>query len=244
MTKRTRERADGRSSRKGNGNVAGSNGRDDLSRRTFLKTGVTAAAVAGLPLTTTGGDTPPTPAEPLPRRVLGRTGEKVSILNLGTAQGAANPRMLNAAYDAGVRYIDTADCYLRGRAEKAVGDWMAETGHRKELFVVTKDHPETPDDWVTMVDRRLEALKTEHIDLFFIHNLAPEYHGLVRKNPSEVPKMKTWGAAAEKLKKSGKVRFAGFSTHADVELRIKLLNSAAVGGWVDAIMLAYDPRLV
>ena len=221
-----------------------SNCSDELSRRTFLKAGVTTAAVAGLPLPSSGDEVPAEPKGPLPRRVLGRTGEKVTILNLGTAQGSSRPRMLNAAYDAGIRYIDTADCYMGGRAEKAVGAWMADTGRRKELFVVTKDHPRTPEEWVTMADTRLAALKTDYIDLYFIHNLAMEYKDLVRGDVRDVPKMKEWAAAAEKMKKSGKVRFAGFSTHTDVPLRIELLNSAAAGGWVDAIMVAYDPQLV
>ena len=213
----------------------------DVSRRTFLKAGVTTAAVAGLPVTTLADDAK---SEPLPRRVLGRTGEKVTILNLGTAQGAATPRMLNATYNAGVRYIDTADCYENGKAEKAVGDWLAETGRGKEFLVVTKDHPKTPDQWVGMVDARLEALKTDIIDLFFLHGLGEGFRGGGDESHRDIPKMKEWAAAADKLKKSGKVRFVGFSTHTMMPLRIDLLNNAAAGGWVDAIMVGYDPKLV
>ncbi len=216
----------------------------DLSRRSFIKAGVTTAAVAGLPLKALGDEGLPQPKEPLPTRVLGKTGAKVSILNLGTAQGAANPRMLTASYNAGIRYLDTADCYEGGKSEAAVGAWMEKTGHRKGIFVVTKDHPETPDEWVKMVDARLKILKTDYIDLFFIHGLGEGFRGGGKEEHRDIPKLKEWAAAADKLKKSGKVHFVGFSTHTKMTLRIDLLNNAAAGGWVDAIMVAYDPKIV
>ena len=47
------------------------------------------------------------------------------------------------------------------------------------------------------------------------------------------------------MKKSGKIKFAGFSTHCEpIERRIALLNNAAEGGWVDAIMVAADPHVI
>lgn len=227
-----------------------------LSRRDFVKTGVTAAAVGGLPLGVMAGepdgnqeksDGASGKKDLVPMRVLGRTGAKVSILNFGAGR-AEEPRMLNAVYDAGIRIIDTADCYAKGESEKALGKWMAEKGNRKEFFIVTKDHPNTPDEYVEMVDRRLKPLQTDYIDLFFIHGLGlhePSVgNRLDDKQMSEIPKSKQWAKAAEKLKKSGKVRFVGFSMHGEMPLRIELLNGAAAGGWVDAIMLAYDLQVV
>ncbi len=223
--------------------MEGANNVGDVSRRTFLKAGATTAAAAGLPTAVWGDDAPPRASGPLPERVLGRTGRKVSILNLGTA-GTTAPRFLNAAYEAGIRYIDTADCYQSGESEKAVGEWLTDGGRRKELFVVTKDHPKTPDEWVEMVDRRLEVLRTDYIDMFFLHGLGAGYVGGGDEKDRDLPKQKEWGAAADKMKRSGKVHFVGFSTHTMVPLRIALLNNAAAGGWVDAIMVAYDPKLV
>ncbi|MGD2110063.1 MAG: aldo/keto reductase [Phycisphaerae bacterium] len=215
-----------------------------ISRRTFLKTGATTAAAASLALPAFGdGDGAPSkPPAPLPTRVLGRTGQRVSILSLGTGR-PLQPRMLNAAYDAGIRYLDTADCYGNGESEKVIAEWLAANGRRKDFILVTKDHPNTPDEWVTMLDRRLDALKTDYIDLFFIHGLGGGSRGSGDEMQRDIPKMKEWKTAAEKMKKSGKVRFVGFSTHAEMDLRIALLNRAAVGGWVDAIMVATDPKL-
>ena len=217
---------------------------EDFSRRTFLKAGVTTAAAVGLPLSALGDDQTPKLKEPLPRRVLGRTGEKVTILNLGAGR-APNARMLNAVYDAGIRYLDTAASYGSGASEKSIADWMSQTaGRRKEIFIVTKETPKYPASWPKMINRRLNALKTDYIDLFFIHMLGGGFDGGGDESVRDVPKMKEWAEAAEKMKKSGKVRFVGFSTHTAVPLRIELLKNAVAGGWVDAIMLSYDPKLV
>jgi len=219
-----------------------------VSRRDFVKVGVTAAAVAGLPLAVQAdeptGDKKKKKGKLVPKRVLGtRTGEKVSILNFGAA-GPTNDRLLNAAYKAGIRYFDTADCYSKGKSEIAVGEWMAKKDNRKKLFIVTKDHPKSPDQWVEMVDRRLAALQIDTIDLFFLHGLGGGGGGGGDEAHRGIPKNKEWGKAAEKMKKAGKIRFAGFSTHTSVPLRIALLNNAAKGDWVDAIMVGTDPQLV
>lgn len=219
-----------------------SNNDDGLSRRTFIKAGVTTAAVAGVPLPSWAEDDKAKPQPPLPRRVLGRTGEKVTILNMGAGR-APTPRMLNAVYNGGVRYIDTAKVYARGESEKAIAEWMTETGRRKEFFLVTKDLPKSPAEWVKMLDDRLEALKTDYIDLFFVHSVGDGQQESGDPSDQEIPKAKEWGAAADKMKKSGKVRFVGFSTHSEVPARIAVLNNAVAGGWVDAIMVAYDPKL-
>jgi uncharacterized protein len=224
---------------------------DGVSRRDFVKAGVTAAAVGSLAL--------PAWAEPpdekkkgekedkeekielLPTRLLGRTGVQVSMLDLG-ATGKETRRFRNAMYKAGIRVADTADCYEKGKHESGLGKWLAKEGKRKEFFVVDKDHPNTPDEWVEMVDKRLKNLESDYIDLFFIHGLGEPDAGFKMdlKAMIEIPKSKEWGAAAEKMKKSGKVKFAGFALHGEVPVRAEILRNAAEGGWVDAIMLMYD----
>jgi predicted aldo/keto reductase-like oxidoreductase len=224
-----------------------------VSRRDFVRAGVTAAALAGLSAELAaqqpeeGGKTTSQPSKAgdlVPTRVLGKTGASVSVLNLGTTQKPDN-RMLNAMYDCGIRYIDTADCYVGGQAEQIIAGWMTKKANRKDIFLVTKDHPKSPDEWIKMLDKRLEALKTDFVDLFFIHMLGEGSRGGPgNEDHAAWPKSKEWAAAAEKMKKSGKIRFAGFSTHTGFPLRTELLNNAAAGGWVDALMVAYDPQLV
>jgi predicted aldo/keto reductase-like oxidoreductase len=230
------------------------NDQHDLSRRDFVKAGLTAAALAATANAVQPDDKAADEEDKLdkdlkkedvvPTRVLGKTGVKVSMLNLGTTRKPSK-RMLNAMYAAGIRYIDTADCYVGGQIEPLLAEWMTKAGNRKEFFLVTKDHPKTPDEWITMLDRRLETLKTDYIDLFFIHMLGGGSRGgEPDADQKDWPKSKEWAAAAEKMKKSGKIKFAGFSTHVGFPLRAELLNNAATGGWVDALMTAYDPMLV
>lgn len=217
-----------------------------VSRRAFIKAGITTAAVAGVPLDASAeeaaGDQAK-PQEPLPRRELGRTGEKVTILSLGAGR-PPTPRMLNLAYNMGIRCIDTGASYGNRASERVIGEWMAEKGCRKEICLITKDRPQIPDEWGAMVDRSLEALKTDYIDLFLVHSLGGRgWLGTVEKD-RDIPKRKEWAVAADRLKKTGKVRLVGITTHAEVPLRTGLLNNAASGGWVDAVMVSYDPKLV
>ena len=216
----------------------------EVSRREFMKTGTAltaaAAAAAGLPAIEAYAEDKPDKGV-LGMRKLGKTGVGVTMLNLGTA-GDMDNRLLNTAWAEGVRYFDAADCYRGGNSEKTVGEWLAKTGRRKDMFIVTKDHPKTPDEWVKMIDARLEALQTDYVDLFFLHELGKGF-GRPDEKVRGIPKDKDWAKAADTLKKSGKVKFVGFSTHTEINLRISLLNDAAAG-WPDAIMVASDPRLV
>src|SRR5476649_170640 len=72
------------------------------------------------------------------------------------------PEYLDIAWSMGIRYFDTADCYLHGQSEKNVAAWLAEhTERRKEIFLVSKDHPHKgPEELLDMIDRRLAACGT------------------------------------------------------------------------------------
>lgn len=214
---------------------------DRVSRREFLHASTLAAAsVAATPVIGYGADA--AADKPLlPKRRLGRTGAEVSMLNQGTAAGP-DDRILNTYYDSGGRYFDTADCYANGKSEKNIAAWLTKTGRRKEMFIVTKDHPRSPDQWVQMVDNRLEALQIDYIDLYFIHQLGDDEYV---KDCVDWPMDKAWAAAADKMKRAGKIRAAGFSTHTrPLSRRLALLHNAAKGDWVDAIMVAVDPKLI
>lgn len=210
----------------------------DASRRGFLKAGAAAAAISAVPsVRADDAQAAPKADPPLPTRKLGRSGVEVSILNQGCAVNIT-PRLLDYAYAKGIRYFDTADCYGRGQSEKVIAKWFDKTGKRKEIFLVTKCHPHGgPQEMVGMVDERLEALKTDYIDLFFMHALCDKEYPAASV---DWPKSDDYKKAAEKLKKSGKVKLVGFSTHADE--RAEALSNAAEAGYVDAIMVKYDPR--
>jgi aryl-alcohol dehydrogenase-like predicted oxidoreductase len=212
--------------------------RAETTRRTFIKSAAAATALsAGRIGWAEEGEKPEKDLPALPTRKLGRSGIPVSVLNQGTAFRLTQ-RMLDYTYSQGVRYLDAADCYGNGASERAIGEWFTRTGKRKEIFLVTKDHPtKGPKQLLEQVDARLEALKTDTIDLFFIHQIGD------REYPAECiewPKSQEFRETAEKLKKSGKCRLVGFSCHHDK--RAEFLTAAAEGGFVDAIMMRYDPR--
>ncbi|MCK4658431.1 MAG: aldo/keto reductase [Phycisphaerae bacterium] len=216
-----------------------------VSRREFLRSSVAGVAATALP--TLADDKTPTtkPGEPIelvPKRKLGKSGIEVSILNQGGAV-ALNPRHLNIMHSVGIRYLDTAKVYGEGASERVIAEWLQRTGRRKEYFLASKDFPKTPNEWVKMLDQRLDVLQTDYLDLFFVHALGDEDFGGAEGAKWLVDK--EWIQAANRMRKSGKVKFLGFSTHCKpVELRARLLNTAAKGSWVDAVMVATSPTLM
>ena len=209
-------------------------GNDDwqVNRRDFLQTGAMATASA---VTLASGSTvaaPPASKKTLPRRPLGKTGVDVTILNLGTWKSPGLDRLLRFAYANGVRYYDAAKSY---GSEPAIARWFqAMPEVRKEIFLVTKDHPNTPRQLIKQLDERLAALQTDYVDLLFLHGIGPGGYG---EASLEWPKSKEFKETIEAIKKSGKAKFVGFSCH-DPK-RAEYLQAAAEGGFVDAIMVQY-----
>ena len=205
-----------------------------ISRREFFCSSAAAAVAATTvpALASEEGDTgEKDAAQPvLPRRKLGRTDVEVTMLNL--------------CHGMGIRYLDTAKSYLRGASERILAEWFEKSGHRKEHFLVTKHEVRTPDKWMAMIDERLSALKTDYLDMFFLHAVGDsDYMGLEAAQKCLADK--EWARAADKIRKSGKCRLLGFSTHTSpIEVRAGVLEAAAKGSWVDAIMVAANPTVI
>src|SRR5918994_4281483 len=151
-------------------------------------------------------------------RPLGRTGVSVSKFCLGAMMFGAwgNPdhaesvRIIHAALDAGVNFIDTADVYGQGESEEIVGKALA-GGRRDNVVLATKFHNAMGDDpnqqgnsrrWITRaVEDSLRRLGTDWIDLYQVHRPDP------RTDIEE-----TLGALTD-LVHQGKVRYIGGSTY-------------------------------
>ena len=208
------------------------------NRREVLQVGATAAAtVAGstlLPGASLADDKPTanTNKPVLPRRVLGKTGVSVTMLNQGTVGNPTSlDRLVRYAYREGVRYFDTAASY---GSEGVFAAWFdAAPEIRKSIFLATKSEVRAPEEMLGKVDERLKALRTDHIDLLFFHGL--------NSDQTEWPRSKVFQKAIEAIKKTGKASFVGFSTH-DERIAEQIQN-AAEGGFVDVIMLKFDPWL-
>ena len=100
---------------------------------------------------------------------------------------------------------------------------------RKEIFLVTKLVPKEG-NLTERLDKSLKRLQTDHVDLFFIHSIT----GIDDMKPA----YKDWAA---EMKKAGKFKFFGFSTHTNMA---DCLAGAAKLDWIDAVMFTYNFRVM
>jgi hypothetical protein len=170
--------------------------------------------------------------EPLvmPTRTFGKTGVEVPILGLGCSMDLQQ-LILRQAVKWGVTYWDTANSYYGGNSERQIGKYFGKYPEdRKKIFLVTKSHAWTVDDMTRDLNTSLERMKTDYIDLFFVHSV--RHIGELNNN------IKGW---SRKTKATGKIKFFGFSTHSNME---KCMREAAALGWIDGIMMSYNYRLM
>jgi len=188
------------------------------TRRDFLASTAATMAFVGLAHAQQSGaptqkptSTPPAAGpSSLERRRFGATDLTVTVLGFGGAeigyQKVDQPivdRLLNAALDAGLNVIDTAECYAG--SEEAIGKAVA--SRRKEYHLFTKvGHMETGDaGWTAAsieksIERSLQRLQTDHLDLVQLHSCSKE---MLEKGECI--------AALENAKKQGKTRYIGYS---------------------------------
>ena len=203
----------------------------NLSRRDFLK--ATGAASVGSILTAFN---PLTEASEVPRKVptrpFGKTGINVPILAFGgSLDTSMSLLVLKQAFKWGVTYWDTANTYMGGKSEKGIGKYLEKYPEdRKRIFLVTKSHAWTLNGLSRDLDLSIERMKTDYIDLFFVHS--------VRSISDLDDETKIW---ADKKKAQGKIRFFGFSTHSNME---SCMLGASKLGWIDGIMMRYNYRLM
>ncbi|HEY5999989.1 MAG TPA: aldo/keto reductase, partial [bacterium] len=194
-----------------------------MTRRTFLKAGATAAAAALAHPAAAGAATQPPPRQ----RVLGRTQLKVSELGMGVmiTQDAA---MVRAALDAGVTYFDTARAYMSGRNEAILAEGLG--ARRKDVVVATKCSPGGgATAVVASCEQSLAALKTDWIDVFQLHGVSSRAQVLAAGSLE--------GLAA--LKKAGKIRFAGVTTHAGM---VEVIDAAIEAKVYDTVLTTFNFR--
>ncbi len=142
-----------------------------MDRREFIKTLTAVAAVEVTRRTTAFGAKANMQAqvqEPaIPRRVLGKTGVKVSALILGGVVAMKKAptakfhpaELANAALDAGINYFDTAPGYNDGQSERNYGEVLAT--RRKEVFLATKTGNRSYDGAMREVEASLKRLRTD-----------------------------------------------------------------------------------
>jgi predicted aldo/keto reductase-like oxidoreductase len=158
-------------------------------------------------------------------RTLGRTGAKVSLIGIG-GYHIGQPRdprdgiaIIRTAIDNGVTFMDNSWDYHLGESEIRMGNALRD-GYRDKVFLMTKVDGRTRStvDW--QLDESLKRLQTDHVDLLQIHEV-------IRDNDPD----RVFGkdGAIEALlaaKKSGKIRFFGFTGHKTPAMLLKMIRLA------------------
>jgi aryl-alcohol dehydrogenase-like predicted oxidoreductase len=162
-------------------------------------------------------------ANEIPLRPLGATGEMVSALGLGgyhigkMKNEREAIRIVHAAIDAGVTFMDNAWEYHDGRAETIMGKAIAD--RRERVFLMTKvcTHGRGKREAMRQLEQSLRRLRTDVLDLWQIHECVydndPDRH-FTRGGAIE---------ALEQAKRQGKVRFIGFTGHKHPDIHLAML---------------------
>jgi uncharacterized protein len=156
----------------------------------------------------------PRTQQAMPTRNLGKTGYKVGIFSLGGQAALEKPNnfdnavpIIERALDLGVNYIDTSSIYGGPQrwSEQYVGKVMAK--RRNQAFLATKTKERTRDGSMQMIEKSLQLLQTDHVDLWQLHDIG---------TMTDVNEVFAKGGAMEALlemQQQGVVRHLGITGH-------------------------------
>lgn len=225
---------------------------DGLGRREFIRqlgAGVTGGVFAGRALANDPASADVSASRPggetgrrtgidvgtvrdLPTRKLGRVGIQVPPLSFGTAamghaffQAEPFEEVMNAAIDAGIRYIDTARIY--DVAEERLKPVLAK--RRKEVFLVTKSWAKSKDDCLKTLEKSMTLMGVDQVDLCHIHNVGDyQTEEAIGKNGCL--------AGLQEARKRGLIRYIGCTGHLRPQRFIPVIET----GEIDVLMCAMN----
>jgi len=198
----------------------------DLSRRDFLTAGLAVPASGLLPtrsLLLPPGSQAKTEPVKLTFRTLGRTGLRVTSLAFG-CMTTSDPSVIRRAADVGINHFDTARVYQNGNNERMVGAALKDV--RKQVYISSKSQAQTGAQLLADLDTSLRELGTDYLDIYYLH--MRNEPGLVTEDLLD---------ALRTARQAGKIRFAGVSTHFNMD---KMLAHLATLGQVDIVLSSYN----
>ncbi len=222
-----------------------------MERRTLFKTIAAGGLLGTIPALAARRSERREQISPLPRltdpaelrgemlyRKLGSTGETVSAIGFGGSHFAKKGidesesiRLLHAAVDRGMTFMDNSWDYNDGVSEERMGTALSQDGYRQKVFLMTKVDGRTRRTAQDQLDESLKRLKTDRIDLW-------QFHEILRfDDPDRIFDKDGALQVALDAKKAGKIRYIGFTGHKDPRIHLYMLDVAARNGFhFDTIM--------
>ena len=192
------------------------------------------AAMHAIPLISSAG----TRSGDMLYRTLGRSGERVSAIGMGgfhIAQHglseAESIRLVRAAIDRGISFMDNSWDYNEGESEVRMGKALQD-GYRRKVFLMTKIDGRTKEVAKKQIETSLRRLQTDHIDLV-------QHHEVIRfDDPDRIFAESGANEAMLDARKAGKIGYIGFTGHKDPQIHLYMLKVAADHGFrFDAVQM-------
>ena len=197
----------------------------NINRRSFLR--ATAGASLLLPAGLLAQQTAAEKSAPkFEVRPLGKTGIRLPILSMGVMK-ADNPNLVKAALRNGIVHLDTAHVYQKGNNELMLGKVLKNVP-RDSYVISTKIKPDgDPKSFLARFETSLQRLQLEYVDLFYVHALS---------SAAEVLDPQILDLVA-KLKKEGRIKHAGVSTHKNES---EVIDAAIKSNFYELVLTAYN----
>jgi predicted aldo/keto reductase-like oxidoreductase len=212
------------------------------SRRKFLKSslsGLAGAAVIPAVLADDARSSTEKKEYKVIKRKLGKTGIEVPIISAGARWGTNE--LLIKALESGVTHIDTANSYGRGRNETQVGEVIKDRP-RDSYVLATKVAPSGVDrktglcgpeskaePFLEKFNVSMERLGVEYVDILYLHSVVTK----------QATMWEPYLEAMTQLKKEGRIKHIGLSTHSNEP---EVIRAAAESGVYEVVLTAYNFR--
>jgi predicted aldo/keto reductase-like oxidoreductase len=162
----------------------------------------------------------------IPRRVLGKTGEKVSAIGLGgwhlglpTVDEQLSLRIVRSAVDRGLNFMDNSWDYNNGTSEIRMGKALRD-GYRDKVFLMTKIDGRSKKEATRQLEESLRRLQTDRIDLV-------QHHEIIRfEDPHRIFDDDGANSVLIDARRAGKLRYIGFTGHKDPRVHLHMLEVA------------------